>query len=183
MSKKKLKKHKAVSRPNREKDQVRPIPLSECAHLKIQYRPRLTQIVSLFLLVMVPFVCIGSVCAMYYAPRTAHISVVFWSGLFLFLASVLGFPMVVALHRLPRETFACFSFMKYFLRLKGPHLVIASYSGSCPLCGTNLNLIFNFPGSLIKRNTYFAKCNGKPEHTFPPSRLRLFGDEDKDDRT
>ena len=164
----------------KSKDQMNPVRLMEHEHLKFRYRPRLTKIASIFLLVLTPLVFIVSLFAMYYANNLTHYNFIFWFGFILCLATVLGWPMVMALYRLPEEKFACFCFMKYFLRLKEPYLVIASYSGYCPHCNNSkLNLIFNFPGSLIKRNSYFAKCHAKPEHTYTPDNLHLFNERDK----
>jgi hypothetical protein len=160
--------------PKQTKSKSEPVPLTEREHLIVGYQPRLIKIVSIFLMVILPFFFILSFLAMYYGSSVTHSNIEFWSGFFLFLAAVLGWPMVMALYRLPKEKFACFGFMKYFLRLKEPYLVIASYSGKCPVCYKKLDLVFNFPGSLLTRDSYFAKCHGKPEHTFPPQKLDLF---------
>jgi len=153
---------------------MKPIPLTEYEHFKIQYRPRLIKTAAIFLLLLIPIIFVFSLFAIYHAPHSTHNNVVFLLGFFLCFSSILGWPMAMALYKLPGEDFACFCFMKYFLRLKESYLVIASYSGDCPLCNTKLNLLFNFPGSLMKKDSYFAKCHGKPEHTFPPDKLHLF---------
>jgi hypothetical protein len=168
------------ARSERAKNRLKPVPLTEREHFKFRYRPRLIKVASIYLLLIIPLIFIVSLIAMYYATTSTHGNFVFWIGFILCLATALGWPMVIALYRLPEEKFACFCFMKYFLRLKEPYLVIASYSGYCPRCNNSkLNLIFNFPGSLIKRDSYFAKCHEKPEHTFPPDKLHLFIEQDK----
>lgn len=161
------------------KNKKEPVPLSEQEHVTMQYRPRLIKSASIFFMLAIPLITICSVVAMATAHKHTHYNVIFWIGFFFCVASVLGWPIVMALYRLPEEKFACFGFMKYFLRLKEPYLVIASYSGKCPLCNKKLSLIFNFPGSLTKRDNYFAKCREKAEHTFPPQRLQLFVAQDK----
>jgi hypothetical protein len=150
-----------------------PVLLTEHDHITITYRPRLIKAVSVFFMILFPLLLLIGLFAMYHARNATNIHVVFWPGFFLCVATILGWPMVMALHRLPGEPFACFGFMKYFLKLKRPYLVLTSYSGKCPLCYKKLNLIFNFPGSLAKRDNYFAKCSEKSEHTFPPSRIQL----------
>ena len=167
-------------RSKQAKHQSEPVHLTEHEHFHIRYRPRLTKVVSIFLLLIIPLIFIGCAFAMYYATRSAHSTFAFWFGFILCLATVFGWPMVMALYRLPEEKFACFCFKKYFLRLKEPSLVIASYSGDCPRCNTKLDLLFNFPGSLIKRDSYFAECHEKPHHAFPPQKLHLFVEQDNE---
>jgi hypothetical protein len=167
-------------RSKQAKQQSTLVHLTEREHCRIRYRPRLIKIASISLLMILPLIFIGSAFAMYYATSLARSNFVFWSGFILCLATVFGWPMVMALNRLPEEKFACFCFKKYFLRLKEPYLVIASYSGDCPRCNTKLDLLFNFPGSLITRDSYFAECHEKPHHAFPPQKLHLFVEQDNE---
>lgn len=152
-----------------------PIPFTEHEHFKIIYRPVLIKVFSSILMVLMPIVFLfGALTMYYYLLGTVHGSVSFWIAFLACIAMTLGWPMVIAMSRLPKERFACFGFLKFFLRLKEPYLVITSYTGECPVCSHTMNLVFNFPGSLIRRHSYFGKCSKKSEHAYPFRRLQLF---------
>lgn len=90
---------------------------------------------------------------------------------FLAIATVLVFISVNVL-RLLDKRFA-FLILRYFLRVSEKNLVLASYSGTCPVCAGKVEL----SSTRIKGKGYIAKCRNNPDsHTFSFDHVTLEGE-------
>lgn len=90
---------------------------------------------------------------------------------FLAIFIVLALISVNAL-RLHEKKFAFF-ILRYFLRASGKNLVLASYSGTCPVCDGEVNL----SSTRLERKGYIAKCCNNPDsHIFTFDHVTLKGE-------
>jgi len=92
------------------------------------------------------------------------------------LAFLLVFAVVVIfvsrnLYRLPHWRFTHF-FHRYFLRLSGKKIILATYSSTCPLCEGDMDLTAKF----VKGMGYTARCrSNQHSHTFSFDHTSLMG--------
>ncbi|MFQ5354432.1 MAG: hypothetical protein ACE5DR_05745 [Thermodesulfobacteriota bacterium] len=94
--------------------------------------------------------------------------------LFAFLLAVAVVVLFVSrnLYRLPHWRFAHF-FHRYFLRLSGKKIILATYSSACPECGGDVELTSGF----VKGTGYIARCrNNQHSHTFSFDHTSLKGE-------
>jgi hypothetical protein len=151
------------------KEQQEPVRVEGRLHRKYTYSPRLMRFVSSLLVWGIPLALFLSFGALFYAP--SHLF--FWGGIGLFwlLAFIVVWPGALALRKAPSERIVCFNFRSYFLRIILPHIVIVSYSGTCPKCGKKLDLVFDFFSSLHAKRSYYGMCESIPAHVIPASKI------------
>lgn len=140
----------------------------EHRYFKFRYRPWILKNVVPLLIPIIIFLGIFGFLLILHGRSLAGVGL----GCLLFVAAPAVWPMVLGFYRLPDEEFASFYSNNIFIKIEEGYVIVASYSGECPVCHKRLKLVFSPYRSLISRVTYYAKCQ-EPGHTFPPDKILI----------
>jgi len=141
------------------------ISYSERPFLKLKYSPYLIFSISIIILGLIAVFFISGWIFLLESYSTLLFVV------FLAIATVLAF-ITVNMLRLFKKRFV-FLIHRYFLRASEKNLVLASYSGTCPVCSGEVEL----SSTRLERKGYIAKCRNNPDsHIFSFDHVTLDGE-------
>lgn len=137
---------------------------NEHQYFSMKFRPYLVKPASTFLLFLLPFFWLLIFTAIY-VERSHHYPAFFAAAIFLLIVSLLLWPIGYGFYRLSEKKFVFFHFRNLFLRLTDNTIILASYSGTCPICNHEKIVDVVLPST--PGRGYKGRCREHPNaHTF-----------------